>query len=286
MFLLQMNQISAQHFPPRASSRTKGRRGCNSLGWLVVETLGSLPGPGGLVYIPMKPSQPQAYPRPPTVLITWREDAQAPVPVAREASIAMYPTICQLWPCIALHWALAPHILYSPALRPSAWRPSLPPQHPLCFAYYVCFIHHFFQEASDPLRWLLARPTSPSSQRSLCAVTVCTAVSSLDWMPLKEGMPDSLFLEGWACTWATVGKVSLEGPTARLWHGRRDAAVRGDQPLRSTSIPGTLYASTHLLLTTALGGGEAIIPILQKQKLSLHVRTRDLCKATPLGTQN
>lgn len=191
----------------------------------------------------MKPSQPQAYPRPPTVLITWREDAQAPIPLAREASIAMYPSACRLWPCTALHWALAPHVPYSPALRPSAWRPSLPPQRPLCLAYYVCFIHHFFQEASDPL---LARPKSPSSQRSLCAVTVCTAVFSLDWMPLKEGMPDSLFLESWACTWATVGKVSLEGPTARLRHGRRDAAVRGDQPLRNTTVYQLLY--THQLI--------------------------------------
>lgn len=117
----------------------------------------------GLVYILMRPREAQASRKPPTVLITWGEDAQVPVRLVREASgshalPAGSWSRRHLWPSTPFallerparlsSGSSAPNVPCSPALSPSTWRPVPSPQHPLCLAYPVCFMHLVFRGAS------------------------------------------------------------------------------------------------------------------------------------------
>lgn len=163
VFLWHMNQISDQHFLPRASSRSRGQRVRNPLGWLVVMTQESPHVPGGRGLVP------------------WGEGTHVPVPSAREASnnLALHPRTgpsYKLWPPPAICSAhlssgsLAPNAPCPPVLCPSAWELFLPH-----FDLLILFAS-FTTSSGKPLAFPVSSLPLPRVQHSLCAVIVCLYV--------------------------------------------------------------------------------------------------------------
>lgn len=171
VFLWHMNQISDQHVPPRAGSRSREQRVRNPLGWLVVMTQESPHVPGGRGLVP------------------WGEGTHVPVPSAREASnnLALHPRTgpsYKLWPPPAICSAhlssgsLAPNAPCPPVLCPSAWELFLP--HLTCLFY---LLHSLLLPGSLWLSQSAPCPSPESSTRSVLSLSVCTWVSTLDWEP-------------------------------------------------------------------------------------------------------
>lgn len=142
---------------------------------------------------------------------------------------------------------------------PSAWRhflsPRTPPPAP---AHSVCFMRHYFQEASDPSQRLPA-PSPHPCPHSSCH-SVCTSVP-LVGEPLEgRAMPGSPSMECWTCPWAAGGKGVWESRTAWVkvqWEILRGA--RGPAFIRHHSVPDTmLYAFTHDSFTPHSGSGRRV----------------------------
>lgn len=198
-----------QHFPPRGGSRSRGWKGGNLLGWFVVETQGSpppTPNPigEGRVHIP---SARGVW----ALLCAYNQGAEGPGPgpcSPPERSSQCRPWLPpRPWLC---ERGLHDHPRGSPPLvllRPSAWRPFLPPS--THFSSLILFA------SSTASSWKSAPCPSPEPLGPALALCCQCLSPSLDWGPFEDRL-HLIHLPGTAgCELGLQwGKVSLEGRTA------------------------------------------------------------------------